>query len=60
MSAPGKIQTNPVPAPPKGGLTFGIIIHALTGEPEKLRVLIACTLAVMATVFEPTYLTLST
>lgn len=46
--------------PTKGAAQLGFMFHALTSDPGKLRILVACTLAVVATVFEPQYLTLST
>ncbi len=41
-------------------LPFGAMVEALKRNPDDLRVLFACTAAAVATVFEPTYLTLST
>lgn len=39
---------------------FGFVIKALTDDPESLRVLIACTLALCVTTLEPPFLTLGT
>jgi len=41
-------------------LPFGAMIEALKRDPGNLGILIACTAASVAAVFEPTYLTLST
>ena len=48
------------PLPPKGAVGLGFMLRALRSDPAKLRILYACTLAAVATVFEPQYLTLST
>jgi MFS transporter, DHA2 family, multidrug resistance protein len=49
-----------IPAPRKRAFPVGIIIRTLRSDPKKLRILYVCTLAAMVTVFEPTYLNLST
>jgi MFS transporter, DHA2 family, multidrug resistance protein len=53
---PGNHLSEPIQGPPSPGMMY----RALTRDPAKLRILFACTLAAVATAFEPTYLTLST
>jgi hypothetical protein len=43
----------------EGAPELGSIVRALKQDPQNLRILFACTMAAVATVFEPTYLTLS-
>jgi len=53
---PDNHLSEPIQGPPSPGMMY----RALTRDPAKLRILFACTLAAVATAFEPTYLTLST
>jgi hypothetical protein len=41
-------SSNGAPAPPERALSQCFVIHALTSEPDKLRVLFACALASVA------------
>ena len=43
----------------KAELPLGSIVAAMRRDPQKLRILFACTMAAVAAVFEPTYLNLS-
>ena len=47
-------------APHAMALPLGAIVAAMRRDPDKMRILSACTLAAVAVVFEPPYLTLST
>jgi MFS family permease len=53
-------QAESLPTPRRGALPLGSIVAAMKRDPAKLRILFACTMAAVVTVFEPTYLTLST
>lgn len=52
-------QPESVP-PGSGAIDLATVIRALKRDPQNLRILFACTLAAVVTVFEPGYLTLST
>lgn len=47
-------------APGTGVPELGSVIRALKRDPQALRILFACTMAAVVTVFEPGYMTLST
>ena len=47
-------------APHAMALPLGAIVAAMRRDPDKMRILTACTLAAVAVAFEPPYLTLST
>lgn len=55
------MSADPAPAAPGGGPgEFGSIIRSLKRDAQAWRILLACTVATVATAFEPGYLTLST
>ena len=55
------MSARPDAASPGGGAPeLGAMIRALKRDPQAWRILLACTLAAVVTVFEPGYLTLST
>jgi MFS family permease len=58
VKAVGVIKHEPPSRPPK--FPLAVALTALRAEPVNFRILIACTIAASATVFEPGYLSLST